>query len=121
MALKLSILLQYVRISVMPLEKSLCHGLIVILICQSLAMAGTNLWLCRPFHALWTPNVPGAVCLNRTTVYYTQLGFTIAMDFLVLVAPLFILRHLSLPWIQRLALLVILSFGGMYTSPAPLF
>ncbi|KAK4149683.1 hypothetical protein C8A00DRAFT_18663 [Chaetomidium leptoderma] len=113
MALKLSILLQYVRISVMPFEKRLCYALIAILITQSLTVVGIHLGLCMPFHALWTPNVKGAVCLDRMTVYYAQLGITIAMDVLVLVAPLFILRHLSLPWIQKFLILIVLSFGGM--------
>lgn len=98
----------------MPFEKRFCYTIIVILIAQSLAMIGTHLALCRPFHALWTANVPGAVCLNRTMVYYAQLGMTIIMDFGVLVAPLFILRHLTLPLIQRFMILVVLSFGGMY-------
>jgi hypothetical protein len=113
MALKLSILLQYVRISVMPFEKIFCYTIIAILVAQSLAMAATHLALCRPFHALWTPNVPGTVCLDRTMVYFAQLGLTIGMDFAVLVAPLFILRHLTLPWIQKIMILVVLSFGGM--------
>jgi hypothetical protein len=114
MALKLSILLQYVRISVMPFEKHFCYTIIAILIAQSIAMAVTHLSLCRRFHALWTPNVPGTVCLDRTVVYFAQLGLTIGMDFAVLIAPLFILRHLTLPWIQKIMILVVLSFGGMY-------
>jgi hypothetical protein len=113
MTLKLSILLQYVRISVMRFEKTLCYIIIAILIAQSLTLAGIHLGLCRPFYALWQPNVEGAVCLNRTMVYYAQLGITIAMDFLVLIAPLFILRHLTLPWIQKFLILIVLSFGGM--------
>ncbi|KAK4201357.1 hypothetical protein QBC40DRAFT_347906 [Triangularia verruculosa] len=113
LALKLSILLQYVRISVMSFEKWLCYAIIVVLIGQSFAFVGTHLGLCRPFHALWTPNVPGAVCLDRTKVIHMQLGMTIAMDFLVLLAPLFILRHLRLPWTNRLCILIVLSFGGM--------
>ena len=113
MALKLSILLQYVRISVMAFEKWLCYGIIAILIAESLAFAGIHLGLCRPFHALWTANVPGAVCLDRSRVLYVQLGVTIAMDFLVLLAPVFTLRHLSLPWTQKLVLVLVLSFGGM--------
>lgn len=113
MALKLSILLQYVRISVMPFEKWFCYIIIAILIAQSLAIVGTYFAFCRPFYSLWTPNVPGAVCLDRTMVYYAQLGMTIVMDFGVLVAPLFILRHLRLPWGQKLMILVVLSFGGM--------
>jgi len=113
LALKLSILLQYVRISVMPFEKRFCYVIIAILVAQSLAMVCTHLALCRPFYSLWTPNVPGVVCLDRTKVYYAQLGMTIVMDFGVLVAPLFILRHLTLPWAQKLMILVVLSFGGM--------
>jgi hypothetical protein len=113
MALKLSILLQYVRISVMAFEKRLCYVLIGILIAESLALIGIHFGLCRPFYALWTSNVEGIVCLNRTNVYYAQLGITIAMDFLVLVAPLFIIRHLSLPWIPKLMILIVLSFGCM--------
>jgi hypothetical protein len=122
MALKLSILLQYVRISVMPFEKTICYVLIGILVSQSLAIAGIHLGLCRPFYALWTSNVEGAVCLDRTKVYYAQLGITIAMDFLVLIAPLFILRHLTLPWMQKFLILMVLSFGGMcVTIPQVLF
>jgi hypothetical protein len=113
MALKLSILLQYVRICVMPFETRLCYALIGILIVQSLTLAGIHLGLCRPFYALWTADVEGAVCLDRTMVYFAQLGITIAMDFLVLVAPLFIIRHLSLPWIPKLMILIVLSFGCM--------
>ncbi|KAK4150483.1 hypothetical protein C8A00DRAFT_36920 [Chaetomidium leptoderma] len=88
---------KYARISVILFEKYLCYGLIVVLVVQSLTLCGIHLGLCTPFHALWTPNVPGATCLNRTTVYYVQLSLTIATDFIVLVVPLFILRHLSLP------------------------
>lgn len=118
MMLKLSILLQYVRISVMRFEKTLCYVIIALLMIQSLTMVGIHLGLCRPFYALWQSNVEGAVCLNRTTVYYAQLGMTLGMDFLVLIAPLFILRHLSLPWIQKFLILIVLSFGGMcVTTP----
>ncbi|KAK3986154.1 hypothetical protein QBC44DRAFT_248882, partial [Cladorrhinum sp. PSN332] len=113
LTLKLSILLQYVRISVMSFEKWLCYAIIVVLISQSLAFVGIHLGLCRPFYALWTANVPGAVCLDRAKVINMQLGMTIAMDFLVLLAPLFILRHLSLPWTHRLLILIVVSFGGM--------
>ncbi|KAK4164743.1 hypothetical protein QBC43DRAFT_288649 [Cladorrhinum sp. PSN259] len=113
MLLKLSILLQYLRISVMAFEKWICYAIIVVLMSQSFAFAGVHLGMCRPIYASWTADVPGAVCLDRAMVVNMQLGMTIAMDFLVLLAPLFILRHLSLPWTQKLMILVVLSFGGM--------
>ena len=96
MFLKLSMLLQYLRISIMPLEKRLCYALIVILVGESLALSITHLCLCTPFEAMWSSNVPGSRCLNRTLVYFVQLGLTIAMDFVILFAPFIILRHLNL-------------------------
>ncbi|KAK4169858.1 hypothetical protein QBC43DRAFT_198682 [Cladorrhinum sp. PSN259] len=109
----LSIMLQYVRISVMPFEKWICYAITAIIIAQSLTMGTINFILCTPFHAMWDRKVPGAKCLNITMIWYAQLGLTICTDFLVLTAPLFILRHLRLPWIQKLAISIVLSFGGM--------
>ena len=114
--LKSSILLQYLRISVMPFERRLCYALVAFLVAQSLAMIIVHLSLCMPFKALWTPKIPGARCLNRTAVYFAQLGFTIAMDFVVLIAPLFILRHMRRPWPQKLLISIALAFGGTYVS-----
>lgn len=104
MALQLSIMLQYARISVLPFERHICYrySIIAIIIAQFLALTVVHLCLCRPLYPLWTPNIPGAVCLDRRTIGYTVLSFNISMDFLVLIAPLFILRHLSLPWVQKL-------------------
>lgn len=111
--LKLSILLQYLRISIMPLERRLCYTIIAVLVGETIALSVTHLCLCTPFEALWTPGLPGAKCLNRTAVYYAQLGITIGMDFVILIAPLFILRHLKLRfWRQRLVLSIVLAFGG---------
>jgi hypothetical protein len=112
--LKLSILLQYLRISIMPLERRLCYTIIFVLTAETIALSVIHLCLCTPFEAMWTPNLPGAKCLNRTIVYYVQLSITIAMDFIILIAPLFILRHLKLRfWRQRLLLSIVLAFGGL--------
>ena len=103
----------------MPFERRLCYALIAFLIAQSLTMVIIHLSLCTPFEALWAPNIPGARCVNRTAVYFVQLGFTIAMDFVVLIAPLFILRHMRRPWPQKLLISIALAFGGTYVSKIP--
>ena len=97
----------------MPLEKRLCYVLIAILITQSVALIITHMCLCIPFRALWTMNIPGAKCANRTVVYFIRIGFNIAMDFAVLVAPASILRHLHLPWPQMLLIGTFLAFGAV--------
>ena len=120
MAAKLSIMLQYIRISVMPFEKWICYAITAVIVGQCLSMGTVNFVLCTPFPAMWDHGVPGAKCLDITKIWYAQLGMTICTDFLVLTAPVFILRHLRLPWNQKLAISVVLSFGGMWVCfPGP--
>ncbi|KAL8402762.1 hypothetical protein RB596_009212 [Gaeumannomyces avenae] len=110
---KLSIILQYTRLSVMPFERRFCYAFAAFLGCGFLAYF-IELWVtCIPFYAIWTPNVPGAVCINSTVDFAVWQTFLIVMDFTILICPLFILRHLTIPWPQRLLLGLVLAFGAM--------
>ncbi|KAH7304146.1 hypothetical protein B0I35DRAFT_495507 [Stachybotrys elegans] len=112
--LKLSILLQYLRISVMPSEKRTCYIFILILACGTTAFTIINLAHCRPFAAQWNPGIPGAQCtVNRTVWFYSNQAFHILLDFSILIIPFFILRHLTVPTQQRLLIGVVLGFGGI--------
>lgn len=111
--LKLSILFQYLRISVMAFEKRLCYFFVAILGCGFLACFILALTTCIPLYALWTRNVPGAVCLNTTITFSASQIWIISMDFIILIGPLFILRHLTIPWPQRVLLGFILALGAM--------
>lgn len=113
MLVKLSILLHYTRISVMAFERRLCYGLIGILLSGYIVVIVLSMVRCIPFEALWVPNIPGAKCLNTTQLFLAVQSHTLAMDFIILLAPLFILRHLTIPWPQRALLVVVVGFGGM--------
>lgn len=113
MLLKLSILLNYIRISVMAFERRLCYALTAISVAGFLASTIVSLTRCIPFEAIWTPNIPGAKCVNATAYMYALQIHTLIMDFAILIAPLFILRHLTIPWAQRVLLGIVLGFGGM--------
>jgi len=110
-------MLQYLRISVMPLEKRLCYIIISILVIQNVSMIVVHLNLCSPFEALWNRNLPGAKCLNSTLVYTVTLSLIIFTDFVILLVPAPILKHLTLRWYQKLAIGIVLSFGSLYVSP----
>jgi hypothetical protein len=113
MFLKLSIILHYTRISVMAFERRLCYAIIGVLLAGHLAYLSTSLARCIPFQAIWTPNIPGARCLDTTILFFVGQSWSLAMDIIILVAPLFILRHLSIPWKQRALLVIVVGFGGM--------
>ncbi|PVH93245.1 hypothetical protein DM02DRAFT_541959 [Periconia macrospinosa] len=81
---KLSISLQYLRISVMRFEKLLCYVLISFIVLQSITYCVLAFTLCTPFEAMWNRHMPGAKCINITVMYSVGLCLTIAMDFAIL-------------------------------------
>ncbi|KAM7220299.1 hypothetical protein V8F06_004265 [Rhypophila decipiens] len=113
MSLKLSIALHYTRVSVMPFEKRLCYALVALVLGGYTAVLVVQFIRCIPFYAIWTPNVPGAKCLDTTASFLAVQAHTLAMDFIILLVPLVILRHLNIPWRQKVVLVIVLGFGGM--------
>lgn len=97
----------------MLFEKRLCYTLCAILTCGCIAFFISALLNCVPIYAMWTPNVPGAVCINTSISFPAQQIYLIIMDFTILVGPFFILRHLTIPWPQRILLGLILALGAM--------
>jgi len=96
----------------MAFERRLCYVLIGILTTGYIVVIVLSMVRCIPFEALWTP-IPGAKCLNTTQLFLAIQSHTLAMDFIILLAPLCILRHLTIPWAQRVLLIVVVGFGGV--------
>ncbi|KLU83367.1 hypothetical protein MAPG_02429 [Magnaporthiopsis poae ATCC 64411] len=113
--LKLSIVLQYLRICVMRFERYFCYVLMALLGCGFCTFVAASLRSCVPLYALWTPNVPGAQCLSPWWDI-ASLSWIMAMDFIILIGPLFILRHLTIPWPQRVVLGLVLALGTLAST-----
>lgn len=117
---KLSVLLQYARVSVLPSDKRLCRISIAVLCTGYLIFIVLRMVRCIPFHALWTHGVPGALCIyNNTWFMFASQGWNMIMDFVILLGPLYILRHSNAPLKQRVLLGVLLALGGSYVTPSP--
>ncbi|GAB1312832.1 hypothetical protein MFIFM68171_03042 [Madurella fahalii] len=111
--LKLSIMLQYYRVSTLPWEKQLCSSIIVTLSAGYLAILIVEMVRCIPFEAQWTPKYPGAKCINSTAFYFSAQGLNMVMDLVILLGPLIILRHSSAPLQQKFLFGIALAFGGI--------
>jgi hypothetical protein len=111
--LKLSIMLQYKRITILPWEKHLCFAIIAALSAGYLAILIVEMVRCVPFVAQWTPKYPGAKCINSTAFYLAAQVLNMVMDIVILLGPLVILRHSTAPLQQKLLFGVALGFGGM--------
>ncbi|KAK1836829.1 hypothetical protein QBC39DRAFT_247105 [Podospora conica] len=109
----LSILLQYVRVSVMPLDRRLCRALIAVLCTGYAIFIVLRMVRCVPFASQWTPGMPGARCyFNATWFMFASQAWNMVMDFVILVVPVLVLRHSRAPWLQRVLIGVVLAFGA---------
>ena len=108
-------MLQYYRVTVLPWEKRLCHVIIAALSAGYFAILTIEMIKCVPFAAIWDPaSYPDARCItfNTTVKFYSSQALNIGFDLLILVAPLFILRHSTAPLPQKLLFGIALAFGG---------
>jgi hypothetical protein len=104
----------------MPSDKRLCHVLIAVLSTGYLVFIVLRVVRCIPFQAQWTPGIPRARCIyNNTWFMFASQGWNMAMDFVILLSPLYILRHSSAPLKQRVLIGVVLAFGGSYVTYSP--
>jgi len=110
--LKLSVMLQYYRVTILPWEKHLCFSIIATLTAGYIAILVVEMVRCVPFEAQWTPNYPGAKCINSTAFYFSAQVLNLVLDLIILLGPLVILRHSSAPLQQKILFGIALSFGG---------
>jgi hypothetical protein len=109
--IKLSILFQYLRFCVMPVERWVCWAMIVFLIAYGIEAVLTNTFVCWPIEFFWTRK--GGQCMDRYSMYFANSLLSILSDIAVLLFPAILLRHLRLPLAHKFAIAIILAFGGL--------
>jgi len=111
--IKLSILLQFARVSVMPLDRRLFQGAIAINFIGYAVFIVLRMVRCLPFESQWTPGMPGARCLFPSTWFVVaSQTWNIVMDVVILLGPLLVLRHSNAPMLQRVLIGIVLAFGA---------
>ncbi|GAB1312310.1 hypothetical protein MFIFM68171_02520 [Madurella fahalii] len=66
---------------------------------------------CIPIEAQWTPKLPGARCYFNNMWFFASQAWNMAIDFVILLVPLLILRHSKASLLQRVLIGVVLAFG----------
>lgn len=111
--LKLSILLQFTRVSVMPLDRRLCQGAIAVNCVGYATFIVLRAVRCLPFESQWTPGMLGVRCLFGSTWFvFASQTWNMAMDFVILLGPFLVLRHSNAPMLQRVLIGIVLAFGA---------
>lgn len=107
---KISILLQYLRVFVQKNFRIICYILMVMVTTCSLWAIFSGFFMCTPVHHFWDRTVDGE-CLNRLGVWYSAAGVNAATDFATAILPLPLVSTLPISKQQKILLMVVFGFG----------
>ncbi|KAE9364036.1 hypothetical protein N431DRAFT_475032 [Stipitochalara longipes BDJ] len=107
---KISLLLQYLRIFETPQMKRVCYIALGIISVYGLWAIASSIFTCIPIQAYWDTSIHGR-CFQSLTFWYTTSSLNIVTDVAIFVLPLPILLKLQLPLRQRLILIFIFTIG----------
>ncbi|OJD33400.1 uncharacterized protein BKCO1_3100092 [Diplodia corticola] len=110
-ATKASFLLQYLRLFQESWAQKLCKALLVVVFGAALYGFFGGIFMCRPVARYWNPLLPGT-CRDPETYWVVTSSIGIAMDFVVWLLPMPLLRRLHLPLKQKLGLTAVFALGG---------
>ncbi|KAK4225276.1 hypothetical protein QBC38DRAFT_268660 [Podospora fimiseda] len=118
---KCSILVSYLRLAPQgSWFRKLTWGTIVWIVLFNSAFTVVLFTQCRPTSSYWNILLGSRDCIKEGPPLLTQAAFTVIADFVVWVLPLPTLYKARLPLSQRIALIVLFSFGGVVVIGAVL-
>jgi hypothetical protein len=114
-ALKLSLLLFYLRIFPSTTMKRLLWATVVFDIIYGIAFTLVGLLQCRPISYFWLQwdREHQGTCVNVNAVGWANAGISIALDFWMLALPLSQLRGLQLHWKKKVGVALMFFVGTL--------
>jgi hypothetical protein len=107
---KISILLQYLRVFVQKHFQIACYVLISVVTACSLWAIFSGIFMCTPVRHFWDARVPGK-CMNKLAVNYSAAGVNAATDFATAILPLPLVGTLPISRQQKILLMIVFGFG----------
>lgn len=66
---------------------------------------------CTPIEKSFNNSLEGR-CINNGQFWYANAGFSIATDVLIYLIPMPLICKLQIPWVQRIAIMMVFAMGG---------
>ncbi|KAJ6167640.1 hypothetical protein N7497_000483 [Penicillium chrysogenum] len=108
---KMSILLLYLRIFIQRWFRITCYVLLVIIAFYMVAAFFASIFQCTPVARAWNKTIPGS-CINITTNWYANAGFSIATDIIILTLPMYPLYKSKIVLKRKIALMGVFALGA---------
>lgn len=109
---KMSILLLYLRIFIQKWFRIICHVLLVIITSYMVAAFLASVFQCTPVPRAWDKTIAGK-CIDITTNWYANAGFSIATDIIILALPMYPLYKTKIMMKRKVALMVVFALGAL--------
>ncbi|KAJ5439716.1 uncharacterized protein N7458_010714 [Penicillium daleae] len=107
---KMSILMLYLRIFPQRWFRITCYALLIILTSYMVAAFFASIFQCTPVTRAWDRSIPGS-CIDITTNWYANAGFSIATDFIILALPMYPIYKSKTPLKRKIALMIVFALG----------
>ncbi|KAJ9485275.1 hypothetical protein VN97_g8071 [Penicillium thymicola] len=108
---KMSILMLYLRIFIQRWFRIVCYVLLVIITSYMVGAFFASVFQCTPVARAWNKTIPGS-CINITTNWYANAGFSIATDIIILTLPMYPLYKSKIILKRKIALMIIFALGA---------
>ncbi|PWY73067.1 hypothetical protein BO70DRAFT_413827 [Aspergillus heteromorphus CBS 117.55] len=115
--IKLSVLLFLRRLeSQSVVVNRLIWFTIAVTIALFLAVIGADVFQCHPVAYVYDMSIPSGTCINQGAFYVASAVTNLVTDLMVMSIPVLIMRSLQMPVKRKIAICVVLSFGGITTG-----
>ncbi|KAJ4855174.1 hypothetical protein CI102_1996 [Trichoderma harzianum] len=111
---KMSIVLLYLRIFVQRWFRIACYILLGIVTAYCIASTLTSIFQCHPISGAWDKSSK-PTCISLTENWYSNAGYSIATDVLILLLPMQPIWASKLPVNQKRALMFVFALGSFVT------
>ncbi|KAG4439581.1 hypothetical protein IFR05_004929 [Cadophora sp. M221] len=108
-SIKISIVLQYLRVFVGTSIRFWCWATIVLVALYGLETVITAILTCIPVASFW---LGGGKCMNRKFIWFFNAALNILTDIIILALPMPVLSSLRLPMKQKIGLMFVFALGG---------
>ncbi|CAI7628390.1 unnamed protein product [Penicillium glandicola] len=108
---KMSILMLYLRIFIQRWFRIICHALLAIITSYMVATFFASVFQCTPVARAWNKTIPGS-CIDITTNWYANAGFSIATDIIILALPMYPLYKSKIVLNRKIALMIVFALGA---------
>lgn len=108
---KISALTQYLRIFPIHRFRTSCYCLLGLVIALGAWAVASNILICNSVDSAWMDRFKRNDCMDRKLIWFTNSGISVALDLVILLLPVPLIRTLQIPASQKSGFVTIIALS----------